>query len=186
MNVGKINTLSNWLSFIRLLMALPFWLLLDNLNDNIAAILFLIVAGSATDFLDGYFARKYNQVTEFGKIIDPLADKIVIGVIVIKLYLLSLIPDYYFYLIIGRDVLIFLGGIIVSKKLGRVLPSNMLGKITVTIIGFVILFVILKIDQSSILFLSVYYLSVLLIISSFAGYVYRATIALNEMGKSND
>ncbi len=65
-----------------------------------------------TDILDGYLARKFNQVTEFGKIIDPLADKIAIGAIIIKLFIIGVIPLYYFFMIIVRDVLIFLGGII--------------------------------------------------------------------------
>ena len=50
-----------------------------------------------TDMLDGYLARKFNEVTELGKIIDPLADKIAIGVIILKLYLIGIIPRVLFY-----------------------------------------------------------------------------------------
>jgi CDP-diacylglycerol--glycerol-3-phosphate 3-phosphatidyltransferase len=169
----EINTVSNYLSLLRLLLAIPFWVLLDDLSSNRYMLLSIILFASITDIMDGYLARKMNQVTEFGKIIDPLADKICIGLIITKLYLIHQIPGYYFFMIIGRDILIFLGGIFLTKKLGRVLPSNMLGKITVLIIGIVIILTLLQADKSSVYFKSIYYISLLLIIISFAGYAIR-------------
>jgi CDP-diacylglycerol--glycerol-3-phosphate 3-phosphatidyltransferase len=173
---NEIYTISNLLSFLRLMMAIPFWILIGNINEpgvrSIVAALALI--GALTDWLDGYVARKRNEVTELGKIIDPLADKITIGAIIISLYMVDEISAVYFFLIIGRDLLIFIGGIIVSKMIGKILPSNILGKITVSIIGMVILLIVLEISRSSYLFLFFYYASILLIIVSFFAYVYRA------------
>ena len=77
-------------------------------------------------------------------------------------------------MIIVRDALIFTGGIFVSKKLGRVLPSNMLGKIAVISIGLVLFFILLQVDRSSIFFKGLYLLSILLVISSLVGYAIRA------------
>jgi len=158
-------------------MAIPFWILIGNINEpgirNVIAA--LIVIGALTDWVDGYVARKRNEVTELGKIIDPLADKIAIGAIIIRLYMVGEIPDeYYFFLIIGRDVLIFIGGIIVSKMIGKILPSNVLGKITVSMIGMVILLIVLEMSRESSLFQFFYYGSIILIIVSFFAYVYRA------------
>lgn len=133
-----------------------------------------------TDILDGWLARKRNEVTEAGKIIDPLADKILMGLIVIRLFMLEEIPAYYFFMILGRDIIIFLGGIFVSKKLGRVLPSNMLGKLTVIIIGIVILLVILQVNRSSLIFLSIYSLSIILIVVSLIAYIVRAIEFLKQ------
>jgi CDP-diacylglycerol--glycerol-3-phosphate 3-phosphatidyltransferase len=124
--------------------------------------------------MDGYLARKMDQITEFGKIIDPLADKICIGVIITKLFLINQLPAYYFFMIIGRDILIFLGGILLTKRLGKVLPSNMLGKITVLIIGIVIILIFLQVDRQSKYYISILGISLFLIIVSFAGYVIRA------------
>lgn len=171
----ELNTVSNYLSLLRLLLAIPFWILLDYFySPSVRYMLFsLTLFASMTDIMDGYLARKMNQVTELGKIIDPLADKVCIGLIVTKLYLIQQIPDYYFFMIIGRDILIFLGGIFLTRKLGRVLPSNMLGKITVLIIGIIIIFTLLQVDKSSFYFKSIYYISLLLIIISFAAYVVR-------------
>jgi CDP-diacylglycerol--glycerol-3-phosphate 3-phosphatidyltransferase len=172
----EINTVSNYLSLLRLLLAIPFWIMLDHFNSPFFRyILFsLTLFASLTDIMDGYLARKMNQVTEFGKIIDPLADKVCVGLIITKLYFIHEIPAYYFFMIIGRDILIFIGGILLTKKLGRVLPSNMLGKITVLVIGIVIILILLQVDKMSVYFKSIYGISLLLIIVSFAGYALRA------------
>ncbi len=82
----EINTTSNYLSLLRLLLAIPFWIMLDNFIELRYILFTLAVFGALTDILDGYFARKFNQVTEFGKIIDPLADKVCIGIIITKLF----------------------------------------------------------------------------------------------------
>ncbi len=94
--------------------------------------------------LDGYLARKLNQVTEVGKIIDPLADKAAMAVIVIKLYMINEISAFFFFTIISRDLIIFIGGLFVSNILGKVLPSNKLGKITVLFIGSVVLLILIR------------------------------------------
>ncbi|HKJ81086.1 MAG TPA: CDP-alcohol phosphatidyltransferase family protein [Ignavibacteriaceae bacterium] len=170
------TTKSNMLSLFRLLMAIPFWILLDNLNapGNRAILLGMCILGAITDVLDGYLARKFNEVTEMGKIIDPIADKIVIGIIILKLYLVGEIPNSYFLMIILRDLLIFTGGIFVSRKLGRVLPSNMLGKLTVTSIAIVILFILAQVDKTSTIYIGFYYLSIIMIFTSLIGYTIRS------------
>lgn len=173
---SKIFTISNFLSFIRLLMAIPFWILIRQIDEpGMRTILFsLAILGAITDWADGFVARKRNEVTELGKIIDPLADKITIAAIIISFYLIGAIPAIYFFMIIGRDLLIFLGGIYVTKRIGRVLQSNMLGKITVSAIGFVILLVLLNVDQITLFYKFFYYLSIILIVVSFIAYAYRA------------
>lgn len=164
------------LSLLRLFLAVPIWLLMNNFADNITRniLISLCFIAAITDVLDGYFARKRNEVTEAGKIIDPLADKVVVGLIIIKLYLMGLIHLYYFLMIIGRDLVILIGGIYVSKKLGRILPSNILGKITVICISLVIILILFNVTHSSLLFSALYFLSIFLIFVSLYGYLIRA------------
>ena len=178
----EIYTKSNLLSFFRLFLAIPLWFLLDNLYvESVRYITVLIcLVAIGTDFLDGYLARKLNEVTEAGKIIDPLADKIVVGIVALKLYLIGEMPPYYFFMIIGRDVLIFVGGILLSIKIKKVLPSNMLGKITVTVLGVVLLLIILNVKQDNLIFLTFYFLSIILILGSLAGYIIRAVELLKQ------
>lgn len=175
-SIEEIATPSNFLSMFRLVLAIPLWYLFDDLGTpGMRYIIFSVcILAAFTDILDGYLARKYNQVTEFGKIIDPLADKVAVGAIIIKLFVMGEIASYYFIMIIARDLLIFIGGIFVSQKIGKVLPSNVLGKITVIFIGIVILLIVLGIQKDAILFRAFYYLSMVLIIGSFAAYCIRA------------
>ncbi len=166
-------------------MAVPFWILIGNINEPgmRSVIAALAVIGALTDWLDGYIARKRNEVTDVGIIIDPLADKITIGAIIIRLYMVGEIPEYYFFLIIGRDLLIFIGGVIVSKMIGKVLSSNILGKITVSMIGVVILFIVLELSRQSYLFIFFYYGSIILIVVSFFAYAYRAVEYIKKENK---
>lgn len=171
-----VSTKSNLLSLLRLLLVMPLWILFNNINsgNNRIIIICICLFATITDILDGYLARKFNEITEMGKIIDPLADKVVIGFVVLELFWLNEVPTYYFWMIVGRDVLIFIGGIIISKKLGRVLPSNMLGKITVISIGLVLLFILFQVDRHTIYFRGLYLISILLIFSSLIGYLIRS------------
>jgi len=90
------------------------------------------------------------------------------------------LPTYYLGLIIGRDLLIFLGGIYVTSKIGKVLPSNILGKAAVFIIGIVVLLTLLQIEKSSMIYSLFYYFSIAMIILSFIAYVVRAIEYLNR------
>jgi CDP-diacylglycerol--glycerol-3-phosphate 3-phosphatidyltransferase len=183
MNIKDLLKISNLLSIFRLLLAIPFWILIDNFDQqsvrNFTAGLALFAA--FTDVLDGYFARKLNQVTELGKIVDPIADKVVIGAIIIKMFMIGELPLYYFILIVGRDLLILMGGIIVAKKIGWVIPSNIIGKITVIIISLVILFTILGLDKGGYLYLILFYSSILLVILSLVSYLLNALKQLKKV-----
>lgn len=181
----EILTFSNFLSVLRLLLVIPFWILLEDLhNESVRyTVAALSVFAALTDVLDGYFARKQHEVTEVGKIIDPLADKILVGLIIIKLFLVGEIPAYYFLMVIGRDLIIFFGGIYVTSKIGKVLPSNVLGKIAVISISLVILFVVLfqfHIVWNNLLFKALYGLSILLIFASLYAYIIRAIEFLRQ------
>lgn len=176
-NFKEINTKSNYISLLRLFLAVPLYFLLDHINDDFSyrIIIFgLMIFGLLTDLADGWIARKYNEITEFGKIIDPLADKIAIGVVVIKLYLIGEIPEFYFWVIILRDIIIFIGGIIISKIIGKVLPSNLLGKITVLTIGFFLIALTLNASEAAPgLYSFLYNLSLFMSFISVIGYSIR-------------
>ncbi|GJQ63775.1 MAG: CDP-alcohol phosphatidyltransferase [Melioribacteraceae bacterium] len=173
---GKFNTVSNYLSLSRLLVIMPIIYFIGRFEDGyefrIYTILFMLL-GYVTDVLDGYFARKLDQVTEWGKIIDPFADKIAIILVVIRLYESSYLGDFYFWLIVSRDIIIFTGGIIVSNIIGKVLPSNLLGKGTVLSIGLYLIGIVLDVQQIPWLHDVLFYLSVVLSFGSVIGYAIR-------------
>lgn len=181
-NIKEIYTKSNLLSLLRLFISIPVYFLLFKFENSYtykSVILGLLLAACLTDFLDGYIARKYHEITELGKIVDPLADKVLVGVVVLQLFFMGKIPAFYFYSVIGRDIVIFLGGIFVTKRIGKVLPSNLLGKITVTLIASYILAVILQLDSSiPAIYYALLYISLIFVFVSLIGYVIRAKESL--------
>ena len=181
MSSDKIFNVSNSLSFLRLFLVIPAWIAFNNFDQTSRYIVAGIgIFAAITDILDGYLARKLNQITEFGKIIDPLADKVLVVFVVLNLFLIGDIPDYYFYLIVVRDLLILIGGLIVSKKLGKVLPSDYIGKATVLAISFTLLMILLNVNKQNPAYLILFYLSILLIFISFINYVIKAVKTLNQ------
>lgn len=175
------NTIPNYISLFRLFLAIPFYFLLDAIQYDFLYryyVLGLIFIASLSDILDGIIARKLSKISEFGKIIDPLADKVLIILIVTKLYLMGEIISLYFFIIVGRDIFIFLGGIWISKKIGRVLPSNLIGKLTVISIGVFIIITVTGSSKFSFLYNSFFYLSIILSFISVIAYGLRAYEAL--------
>ena len=144
----RIWTISNLLSFSRIILAIPISLLL--LSNEVTSKFYavgLILIAAFTDLFDGIIARKLNQVTEFGKILDPLADKIAIAIFALILTQHGKLPLWFFLIVVIRDVLIFTGGMYIKKTKGIVLQSNLIGKWSVTSVAFLILFTVLDIPE---------------------------------------
>lgn len=119
-------TLPNWITFSRLL-GLPFILYgLQNPTPQarwICLIIFLVAAG--TDWLDGYLARKLNQVSDLGKFLDPLVDKLLVLAPLLVLIELGEIPAWGVFLILARELAI--AGWRVSKP--TITGANIWGKL---------------------------------------------------------
>jgi len=94
----------NGLTISRILLGLPIIISLSN-GNNVVFIYLMLIAG-LTDFLDGYFARKYNHKSVFGAKLDPLADKILLTGPMIWLVHENLVPLWTIWLIISRELLI--------------------------------------------------------------------------------
>ena len=107
------------------------------------ALIIFLVAG-LTDFIDGEIARRYGAVTNFGKLMDPLVDKIMMAAAFISLVPLKAIPAWAATTVVARDFLIT-GLRLMASAQGRVLPADNLGKQKtswqiVTVIFFLALF----------------------------------------------
>ena len=87
----------------------------------------LFVVASLTDLLDGYIARKYNLVTNFGKFMDPLADKLLVSAALICLTALGFIPAWMTIVIISREFIIS-GFRLIAAERGIVIAAGWLGK----------------------------------------------------------
>ena len=116
-------------------------------KDNFA--LALLGVAIATDVLDGYFARKLNQISELGKILDPLADKIGVAALVVALAVYRDFPWWAAAIIIVRDLLLLIGSLATLSKTTEIPTSNLFGKFTaltwvVLVISYLTPFVILQ------------------------------------------
>ena len=141
--------LPNKLTILRTLMipVFLFFLLTDCAGDYskwIAVVVFILA--SLTDFLDGHIARKYNLVTNFGKFMDPLADKILVISALVLFVELRYIPAWMSIIVIAREFLISGIRMLAAAK-GEVIPAGKLGKYKTTSQMIVILIMIVVGNQ---------------------------------------
>jgi len=123
-----MNT-ANKLTMLRVVL-IPVYLVLwhmDFPNNNLAALGVFILA-SLTDLLDGYIARHYNQVTDFGKFMDPLADKVLVLTAMICFCAAGRLPDWAVVIVIFREFAVS-GLRLVAVEGGRVIAAGWSGKV---------------------------------------------------------
>jgi cardiolipin synthase len=122
----RILTIPNILSFLRLALVPVFLLFLID-GQDIAALIVLAVSGF-TDFLDGFIARRFDQVTRLGQLLDPAADRLYILAAVLGLVMRELIPLWFVVVILARDVLLLVVAVVLAGAGHGALPVNMVGK----------------------------------------------------------
>jgi CDP-diacylglycerol--glycerol-3-phosphate 3-phosphatidyltransferase len=133
---GELAALPNLLSLSRILLAVPFAAVMLSSRPDArwwGAVIMLV--GAATDKLDGMVARRYKMQTAWGRILDPLADKIAAATIVIVLLLLNVIPVWFVCAVLVRDLVIVAGGIYLNSTRQLILPSNETGKWAMGVLG---------------------------------------------------
>jgi CDP-diacylglycerol--glycerol-3-phosphate 3-phosphatidyltransferase len=147
MNIkDQVWTVPNIMSLFRLLLLAPILICLS--HEAIVWVFFFILLSITTDLLDGYIARHLNQCSDFGRIIDPLVDKINVVVITGFLVISHLyeFPLWFFIFILIRETIIVLGGLIMIRKKSVVVESNWAGKKSAFLTGIAILFFILQLQ----------------------------------------
>lgn len=137
--------LANKLTLLRIILIIPFIVILKFSQDSLLlrSIAFVIFAfASLTDYFDGYLARKYGMVSNFGKLMDPLADKILVISAFLVFIEMNYIPSWMVILIIAREFLIT-GIRSLAASDGKVIPAGYLGKVKTTSQMIAILLIIL-------------------------------------------
>jgi cardiolipin synthase len=103
--LDRIFTVPNVITMVRLLcIPLFVWLLFGAHRQTAAAILLAVLG--ATDWVDGFVARRYGQVSTFGKVLDPTADRILVGTAVISILVYGAVPLWFGIATIAREVLV--------------------------------------------------------------------------------
>ena len=126
-----ILTIANLISISRIFSAIPLIYTLNNKLYHLS--MFIIIYIFLSDMVDGYIARKSNQITDFGKLIDPVADKICMMVVLIYLTFYSPSPFntlflIFFFVLSIRDLYLITVGIYLMHKQSEVFQSNNSGK----------------------------------------------------------
>lgn len=163
----------NKLTVVRMIMV-PFFVLFM-LTDFAGAAgkwisLLLFVAASFTDYLDGHLARKYNLVTDFGKFMDPLADKLLVCSALICLVEMDRLAAWIVIIIIGREFIIS-GFRLVAADNGVVIAASYWGKFKTTFQMLMICLMIADIPALSIVTSAVMWIALILTVVSLVDYL---------------
>ncbi len=176
--VSAINV-PNFLTTIRIIVVpILAWLLFkeDAASDSnrlIAGVLFIIAA--LTDIADGTIARRWNLITNFGKIFDPIADKALIGVALVGLSYLNLLDWWFTWVILARELFVtFLRFWVINKG---VIPASRGGKLKTIMQIIAISFYLLPLPETvSLLAEVLMYVAVILTLATAVDYIMKAII----------
>jgi cardiolipin synthase len=123
---SRIVTIPNILSLLRLLLIPVFLVLL--VFGQFGWALLLIAVSAITDFVDGYVARHFNQVSRLGQLLDPAVDRLFILSTLLGLAFVDVLPWWLVAVIIARDVLLLILGVVLANHRFGPLPVHHLGK----------------------------------------------------------
>lgn len=162
--------LPNKLTIFRVILIIPFVVLLLMGFDWIALGIFVIA--SLTDLIDGKIARKYGLVTNFGKFMDPLADKVLVCSALICLIQLGRIPAWVVIVIIAREFIIS-GFRLIASDNNVVIAANMWGKYKTTFQMIMVILMIANIPVLRLVTDVVMWIATALTIISLVDYIYK-------------
>ena len=133
---NRIFTLPNVISFIRLCMVPVYMVLLLNGYDLLATFMFALAAG--TDWIDGQLARRTNCVSKLGQLLDPAVDRVLMSCGVIGLMLVGRLPIWIVVVVLGRDLMLLVGGAYLLKRYHERVAVIYPGKVATTFlfVGF--------------------------------------------------
>jgi cardiolipin synthase len=142
----NVWTVANVLSFFRIALVFPFLYLIVEGRFGLALAVFFIA--SATDFVDGYVARRFKQQSSLGRFLDPLADKLLTTAAFVALAVprsaFPTVPVWLAAIVVGRDLLIVAGALFVYSSTGvRTFKPTFLGKVnTLFELGLIVWFLV--------------------------------------------
>lgn len=171
-----ILNVPNGLTILRLVLT-PVIVLLLLQGDFSWAFLVFLVAG-ITDGLDGFLARSLREGTEFGRMLDPVADKILLGASLFTLGVVERLPFWLPVIAIGRDLLLMVGSCILYAASGRLgYPPSAIGKLTT---GLQILTVLaaMALSEGGAPLDALVWVAVILTVLSGLDYIYRGIVDL--------
>ena len=127
----KKENIPNILTIIRFIL-IPF-IYISVLSKHYLTALIIFTISALTDVLDGYIARKYNYITDIGKLIDPLADKLTQISLLLSLAILGLLPWWIFAIVFIKELVLVVSASVLYSKKDVVVYSKWYGKLATTL-----------------------------------------------------
>lgn len=162
--------LPNKLTMARIIMV-PIVMALMITEHNIAALIVFAIA-SITDFLDGYLARKYKLVSSFGKIMDPLADKLLAFGALITFIQIDVVSVWAPVIIIAREFFVTSMRVVAVSK-GKVIAASWWGKIKTNVQLFAIIFALLLYKNYAVVAEILIWIAAIFTIASWVAYIFE-------------
>ncbi len=178
--------LPNILSILRLCMV-PLFVVVyfSGLKDAHFLALLVYALATFTDFLDGYLARKLNCITNMGKVLDPLGDKMLTAAVLVCLLIDGLLPGWLVLIVLVKEALMGVGGLLIHRKARvEIPPSNYIGK-TATVLFFVTCAVLMLFPVGHDLAVALVGAAVVVSIAAFVSYLCRF-IRIMKQSKSKE
>jgi cardiolipin synthase (CMP-forming) len=168
--LGTFWTVANVLSLLRMALVVPvvYLILVDGPMPLLIGLIILVIV---SDWIDGWVARSSHTVSEWGKVLDPLADKVAAAAVAVALVVRGAIPMWFLMLLLGRDMLILMGGTLLARRTGHVVMSMWSGKVAVFAVSITLLAAVLRADPPVLQFCI--WTSTTLLVFSFMQYAVR-------------
>ncbi len=136
---NRFWTLSNAVSLLRAVLIVPTVWLISLGPDYVWEAFGVVVVMIVSDWIDGWLARWRGEISQWGKILDPLADKVAVGAITIAMVVFKDLPVWLVVVVLLRDVVIFFAGMYLVKRRDVLLSSNFWGKVTTLVLSGLLL-----------------------------------------------
>ena len=177
--LGKFWTLANILSMARLVIVIPVTYLIV-VDGRLFWIMTLLILALITDYFDGRVARWSHSVSNWGKLLDPFADKMGGALVILALTYVGKLPVWFIVVVVVRDLLIILGGEIIRRRTGEIGMSLLSGKLAVSAVAITVLAALLTADPPVMKFSLIF--TTVLLVYSYLRYLRRffKTYALSE------
>lgn len=178
--------LPNMLSILRLCMVPPYVIVyFSGLKFAHFWAAFVYALATFTDFLDGYLARKNNCITNMGKVLDPLGDKMLTTAVLVCLLIDKVIPGWIVLIVVIKEALMGIGGLLIHRKAKvEIPPSNYIGK-TATVLFFVSCATLMVFHVKHTVAVALVSLAVAVSLAAFVSYLGRF-IRIMKMSKTKE
>ena len=178
-------SIPNIISIVRILLVPVFCMMYFTPGMRMASLVVLIASG-LSDLVDGYIARKFNQITDLGKVLDPIADKLFHMSTIACLCIDGIVGYWLLVIVVAKELFMICGGVILYKKNQAVIASKWYGKLSSSLLfsAFILSFVQVEGDSYKIFISCLFAVAVLISIYALVNYVMKAVCINNARKKA--